>query len=51
MKDRKSRIETGNGMEPFFSDVDSYDALETVKTSFRAGNYAEGTINCIQSVL
>ena len=50
MKDRKSRIETGNGMEPFFSDVDSYDALQTVKPSFRAGNYAEGTINCIQSI-
>ena len=50
MKDRSSRIETGNGMEPFFSDTDSYDALEVVKPSFRAGNYAEGTTNCINFI-
>lgn len=28
MKDRKSRIEVGNGMEAFFTDGDSYDALK-----------------------
>lgn len=51
MQDRKSRIETGNGMEPFFTDIDAYDALEVVKPSFRAGNYAEGTTNCINSII
>ena len=50
MQDRKSRIETGNGMEPFFTDADAYDALEVVKPSFRAGNYAEGTTNCINFI-
>ena len=50
MKDRSSRIETGNGMEPFFTDADAYDALEVVKPSFRAGNYAEGTTNCINFI-
>jgi uncharacterized protein len=51
MEDRASRIETGNGMEPFFTDIDAYDALEVVKPSFRAGNYAEGTTNCINSIV
>jgi uncharacterized membrane protein YgcG len=51
MEDRASRIETGNGMEPFFTDIDAYDALEVVKSSFRAGNYAEGTTNCINSIV
>lgn len=51
MQDRKSRIETGNGMEPFFTDIDAYDALEVVKPSFRAGNYAEGTTNCINYII
>lgn len=51
MEDRASRIETGNGMEPFFTDADAYDALEVVKPSFRAGNYAEGTTNCINSII
>lgn len=50
MKDRASRIETGNGMEPFFTDTEAYDALEVVKPSFRAGNYAEGTTNCINFI-
>lgn len=50
MKDRASRIETGNGMEPFFTDIDAYDALDVVKPSFRAGNYAEGTISCINFI-
>lgn len=50
MEDRASRIETGNGMEPFFTDADAYDALEVVKPSFRAGNYAEGTTNCINFI-
>jgi uncharacterized membrane protein YgcG len=50
MDDRASRIETGNGMEPFFTDADAYDALEFVKPSFRAGNYAEGTTNCINFI-
>ncbi len=51
MEDRASRIETGNGMEPFFTDIDAYDALEVVKPSFIAGNYAEGTTNCINSIV
>jgi len=50
MEDRASRIETGNGMEPFFTDAEAYDALEVVKPSFRAGNYAEGTTNCINFI-
>ncbi len=50
MKDRSSRIETGNGMEPFFTDTDAYDALDVVKSSFRAGNYVEGTTNCINFI-
>ena len=50
MDDRASRIETGNGMEPFFTDTDAYDALDVVKPSFRAGNYAEGTTNCINFI-
>ena len=50
MEDRKSRIETGDGMEPFFADTDAYDALQVVKPSFREGNYAEGTTNCINFI-
>lgn len=50
MEDRASRIETGNGMEPFFTDAEAYEALEVVKPSFRAGNYAEGTTNCINFI-
>jgi uncharacterized membrane protein YgcG len=50
MKDRKSRIEVGNGMEAFFTDGDSYDALQVVKPYFRAGDYATGTSECINSI-
>lgn len=50
MKDRKSRIEVGNGMEAFFTDGDSYDALQVVKPYFRAGDYATGTSECINFI-
>jgi uncharacterized membrane protein YgcG len=50
MKDRKSRIELGNGMEAFFTDGDSYDALQVVKPHFRAGDYATGTSECINFI-
>ncbi len=50
MKDRKSRIEVGNGMEAFFTDGDSYDALQVVKPHFRAGDYATGTSECINFI-
>lgn len=50
MKDRKSRIEVGNGMEPFFTDINAYDALEVVKPSFREGKYSNGTSDCIQFI-
>lgn len=48
--DRKSRIETGNGMEPFFSDVNSYDALEVIKPYFRSGDYSTGTVECVNFI-
>jgi uncharacterized membrane protein YgcG len=50
MKDRKSRIEVGNGMEAFFTDGDSHDALQVVKPHFRAGDYATGTSECINFI-
>lgn len=50
MKDRKSRIEVGNGMEPFFTDSDSYDALQVIKPYFKAGNYVDGTTQCISNI-
>lgn len=50
MKDRKSRIEVGNGMEELFTDGDAYDALQVVKPYFRAGDYATGTSECINSI-
>lgn len=50
MKDRKSRIEVGNGLEEFFTDSDAYDALQVSKPYFKAGNYADGTVACIQLV-
>ena len=50
MKDRKSRIEVGNGMEAFFTDGDAYDALQVVKPHFRAGDYATGTSECINFI-
>jgi uncharacterized membrane protein YgcG len=50
MKDRKSRIEVGNGMEAFFTDSDSYDALQVVKPYFRAGDYVTGTSECINNI-
>jgi len=50
MKDRKSRIEVGNGMEAFFTDGDSHDALQVVKPYFRAGDYATGTSECIKFI-
>ena len=45
--DKKSRIETGNGMEPFLSDLDTHEALQVIKPYFRAGDYASGTEDCI----
>lgn len=50
MKDRKSRIEVGNGMEAFFTDSDAYDALQVVKPYFRAGDYTTGTSECINFI-
>lgn len=50
MKDRKSRIEVGNGMEAFLTDSDTYDALEAIKPYFRAGDYTAGTSECINYI-
>lgn len=50
MKDRKSRIEVGNGMEAFFTDSDAYDALQVVKPYFRAGDYGTGTSECVNFI-
>jgi uncharacterized membrane protein YgcG len=50
MKDRKSRIEVGNGMEPFFTDINAYSALDLSKVSFKEGKYAKGTSDCIQYI-
>ena len=50
MKDRKSRIEVGNGMEPFFTDSDSYDALQVIKPFFKSSDYAMGTSKCINNI-
>ena len=50
LKDRKTRIEVGKGMEPFFTDTQSYYALEEVKSSFRKSLYFEGTIKCINFI-
>lgn len=49
-KERLSRIELGNGIEPFFNDVDSYNALEAIKPNFRAGNFYLGTVDCLNYV-
>ena len=48
--DRKSRIETGNGMEPFLTDVGTHEALQVIKPYFRAGDYAGGTESCINYI-
>jgi uncharacterized membrane protein YgcG len=37
-------------MEAFFTDGDSYDALQVVKPYFRAGDYATGTSECINYI-
>lgn len=50
LKDRKSRIELGNGMEAFFTDGDSHDALQIIKPYFRADDYAKGTYECIKFI-
>jgi len=34
LKDRKSRVEVGNGMEAFLSDATSWDALQVIKPEF-----------------
>jgi uncharacterized membrane protein YgcG len=39
-EDRKSRIEVGNGMEPFFT-YNAYSALDLSKVSFKEGKYAK----------
>ena len=48
--DKKSRIETGNGMEPFLSDLDTHEALQVIKPYFRAGNYSTGTVDCVNFI-
>jgi uncharacterized membrane protein YgcG len=48
--DKKSRIETGNGMEPFLSDLDTHEALQVIKPYFRAGDYATGTVDCVNFI-
>lgn len=50
LKDRKSRIEIGKGMEPFFTDTQSYYALEEIKVSFRKSLYFDGTNKCINFI-
>lgn len=49
-KDRKSKIETGNGMEEFLSDLDTHEALQVIKPYFRAGEYGEGTVSCVNFI-
>ena len=51
LKDRKSRIEVGNGMEAFLSDATSWDALQVIKPDFRAQNYYEGTAKCLNYII
>lgn len=51
LKDRKSRVEVGNGMEPFLSDGTSWDALQVIKPDFRAENYYEGTEKCLNFII
>jgi uncharacterized membrane protein YgcG len=46
-EDRKSRIEVGNGMEPFHWHK-CVCALDLSKVSFKEGKYAKGTSDCIQ---
>ncbi len=48
--DRKSRIETGNGMEPFLTDLDTHEALQVIKPYFRSGDYTTGTEDCIKYI-
>ena len=51
LKDRKSRVEVGNGMEAFLSDATSWDALQVIKPDFRAQNYYEGTVKCLNYII
>lgn len=51
LKDRKSRVEVGNGMEAFLSDATSWDALQVIKPDFRAQNYYEGTAKCLNYII
>lgn len=51
LKDRASRVEVGKGMEPFFTDSDSYNSLQGLKPYFRAGKYFDGTDNCLGYII
>lgn len=51
MDDRKSRIQTGRGIEEFLTDVQCQEILDNVvKPYFKEGKYYEGTMAALQSI-
>jgi len=50
MEDRKSRIEVGNGMEEFITDIEASDMLYNIKPFFKEGNYAQGVFGALSTI-
>jgi len=51
MDDRKSRIQTGYGMEPFLTDLQCSRILSNVvKPNFKEGKYYEGTMAALEAI-
>lgn len=51
LKDRKSRVEVGAGMEPFTTDQTTHESLQLIKPYFRAGDYFTGTNECLSYII
>lgn len=49
--DRESRVEVGDGMEPFVTDQVAYQSLEVIKPFFREEKYFSGTEACLTFII